>query len=72
MLTPQETEKALVALREAYAAFNRLDIDAAVSTLDPRIDWNEPAEFPGGALRGCRRCEAISYPTAFRRRRSNQ
>lgn len=48
MLTPQETEKAIVALREAYAAFNRGDIDAAVSSLDPRIDWNEPAEFPGG------------------------
>jgi ketosteroid isomerase-like protein len=48
MLTPQETEKAIAALRAAYAAFNRGDIDAAVSSLDPRIDWNEPAEFPGG------------------------
>lgn len=35
-------------LREAYAAFNRGDMDAAVQGLDPQIDWFEPAEFAGG------------------------
>jgi ketosteroid isomerase-like protein len=39
---------AMVTLSEAYAAFNRGDIDAAVAGLDPQIDWSEPAEFPGG------------------------
>jgi ketosteroid isomerase-like protein len=48
MLNPRETEQAITALRKAYAAFNRGDIDAAVSSLDPQIDWIEPAEFPGG------------------------
>jgi len=46
-LTPPlavETE----ALRKAYAAFNRNDIPAAVESLDPQIEWTEPAEFPGG------------------------
>lgn len=35
-------------LRSAYAAFNRADFDAAVAVLDPKIEWNEPLEFPGG------------------------
>ena len=39
---------AMVTLREAYAAFNRNDIDAAVAGLDPQIEWSEPPEFPGG------------------------
>ena len=46
-LTPPlavETE----ALRKAYAAFNRNDIPATVESLDPQIEWTEPAEFPGG------------------------
>jgi uncharacterized protein len=38
----------IAALRAAYAAFNRGDIDAAVESLDPNIQWIEPAEFPGG------------------------
>jgi ketosteroid isomerase-like protein len=38
----------ILALREAYAAFNRGDMDAAVASLDPQIEWIEPAEFPGG------------------------
>src|SRR5229473_8559486 len=38
----------IVALRAAYAAFNRGDIDAAVKPLDAQIEWSEPAEFPGG------------------------
>ena len=35
-------------LRNAYTAFNCGDMDAAVSALDPEIEWTEPAEFPGG------------------------
>jgi hypothetical protein len=30
----------------AYAAFNREDFDAAVASIDPQIEWMEPAEFP--------------------------
>jgi ketosteroid isomerase-like protein len=43
-----EWEHAITALRGAYAAFNRGDIDDAVEPLDPQIEWTEPAEFPGG------------------------
>ncbi len=43
-----ELSQAIVALRGAYAAFNRGDVDAAVASLDPQIEWTEPAEFPGG------------------------
>jgi len=43
-----EQTQAIAALREAYAAFNRGDIDAAVESLDEHIEWSEPAEFPGG------------------------
>lgn len=38
----------IVALRAAYAAFNRGDIDAALTPFDPQIEWTEPLEFPGG------------------------
>jgi ketosteroid isomerase-like protein len=43
-----KTDQRISILRAAYAAFNRGDIDAAVQSLDPNIDWSEPAEFPGG------------------------
>jgi uncharacterized protein len=43
-----QLEQRISILRDAYAAFNRGDIDAAVQSLDPNIDWSEPAEFPGG------------------------
>ena len=43
-----QMEQAIAALREAYAAFNRGDIDAATAVMDPQIEWREPAEFPGG------------------------
>jgi uncharacterized protein len=46
--TTIETQAAIAALREAYGAFNRGDIDAAVRSFDPQIEWSEPAEFPGG------------------------
>jgi uncharacterized protein len=45
---PSQHEQIIAALRGAYAAFNRGDIDAAVEPLDPQIQWTEPAEFPGG------------------------
>jgi len=35
-------------LRDAYAAFNRNDIDAAVKAVDKNVEWTEPPEFPGG------------------------
>jgi ketosteroid isomerase-like protein len=41
-------EQAIDALRRAYAAFNRADIQAALEPMDPDIEWIEPAEFPGG------------------------
>jgi ketosteroid isomerase-like protein len=40
--------QAITALRGAYAAFNRGDMDAAVESLDAENEWTEPAEFPGG------------------------
>ena len=43
-----DMERATIALRAAYAAFNRGDIDAAVADMDPQIEWSEPPEFPGG------------------------
>jgi ketosteroid isomerase-like protein len=46
--TPEQAQ-AIVALRGAYAAFNRGDIDAAVESFDPQIEWAEPVEFPGGS-----------------------
>lgn len=48
VLDHRETDDAIAALREAYAAFNRGDIDAAVRILDPGVEWIEPPEFPGG------------------------
>jgi ketosteroid isomerase-like protein len=50
MNTGVELERALSLLREAYDAFNRGDIAAAVARLDPDIAWHEPPEFPGGGL----------------------
>jgi uncharacterized protein len=48
MGTSPDLTRAITALRSAYAAFNRGDMDAAVESLDPQIEWTEPAEFPGG------------------------
>jgi ketosteroid isomerase-like protein len=45
-MTDQSQE--IAALRAAYAAFNRGDIEAAVQPLSPDILWIEPQEFPGG------------------------
>jgi len=43
-----EVQAAITALRGAYAAFNRGDVDAAVAPLNEQIEWTEPSEFPGG------------------------
>lgn len=48
MTSTANHERIIATLRAAYAAFNRGDIDAAVSGLDPQIEWSEPASFPGG------------------------
>jgi ketosteroid isomerase-like protein len=42
-----EMEQAISALRGAYAAFNRGDIEAAVEPFDAQIEWTEPVEFGG-------------------------
>jgi uncharacterized protein len=47
-MSKEEIERAVTLLRGAYAAFNRGDIDSAVSGFDPKIEWVEPPEFPGG------------------------
>jgi ketosteroid isomerase-like protein len=49
-MSPQQQQQAIALLRDAYAAFNRNDIPAAVRSFDPNIEWQEPAEFPGGGL----------------------
>lgn len=49
-MSPQEQQHAIAMLRTAYAAFNRNDIPAAVQALGLNIEWQEPAEFPGGGL----------------------
>ncbi len=48
MSSAPQLEQMIVALRAAYAAFNRGDIDAALTPFDPQIEWTEPPEFPGG------------------------
>jgi ketosteroid isomerase-like protein len=48
MESTPELQAAITALRGAYSAFNRGDIDAALEPFDPQIEWTEPAEFPGG------------------------
>jgi uncharacterized protein len=41
-------EQMITDLREAYAAFNRGDIDRALQPFDAQIEWTEPVAFPGG------------------------
>jgi hypothetical protein len=48
VLNERQRDWATNELRNAYARFNRGDIDAAVQFLDPNVEWTEPAEFPGG------------------------
>lgn len=58
--------QAITALRGAYAAFNRGDMDAAVEPLDAHIDWSEPVEFPGGGKPYHGREEVKRYLTESR------
>lgn len=48
VLSQQQIQDAIAGLQQAYAAFNRGDIDAAVRILDSGVEWIEPPEFPGG------------------------
>jgi hypothetical protein len=48
MENTSQSEKTVSDLRNAYAAFNRGDIDDALRPLDPQIEWSEPAEFSWG------------------------
>jgi ketosteroid isomerase-like protein len=45
---PAQQQQVIQALRDAYTAYNRGDIDAAVKPLDEHIEWTEPDSFPGG------------------------
>ena len=47
-MSSSEQEQLISALRDAYRAFNRGDLDAAVQLLSPDVEWSEPPEFPGG------------------------
>jgi uncharacterized protein len=48
MTNPSESKTMISALRDAYADFNRGDIDGALKPFDPDIEWSEPESFPGG------------------------
>jgi ketosteroid isomerase-like protein len=48
MQNTAQQEQMIADLRNAYAAFNRGDIDGAVKPLDEHIEWTEPESFPGG------------------------
>src|SRR5215471_4693327 len=50
MESSPQLQQMITALRGAYAAFNRGDINAALEPLDNQIEWSEPAEFPGGGM----------------------
>ena len=75
MESSPQLEPTIAALRGAYQAFNRGDIEAAAEPLDAQIEWTEPAEFPGGGTyRG--RDEVKHYLTqsraAWQKHRANQ
>jgi uncharacterized protein len=48
MKTTEQQDQAIRILQEAYDAFNRGDIAAAVQQLDDQIEWTEPEQFSGG------------------------
>jgi uncharacterized protein len=65
MSNPAESKIIISALRDAYAAFNRGDIDGALKPLDPDIEWSEPEGFAGaGTYHG--RAGVKSYLTQSR------
>jgi ketosteroid isomerase-like protein len=65
VINPSESKIMISALRDAYAAFNRGDIDGALKPLDPNIEWSEPEDFPGGGSYH-RRAGVKSYLTQSR------
>jgi ketosteroid isomerase-like protein len=70
----------VVLVLKSYAAFARGDIDQAMASLHPEVEWIEPDEFPDGGRRQgseavadylrssrARWAEFISEPTPHRR-----
>jgi ketosteroid isomerase-like protein len=45
---PDVQENRFRILKDAYESFNRGDMAAAVVAMDPKVEWVEPPEFPGG------------------------
>lgn len=43
-------QAALKALKEAYSALNRKDVDGFVAVLDPQVERIEPSDFPHGGI----------------------
>jgi ketosteroid isomerase-like protein len=77
---PAGVDSDVALVLRAYEAFARGDIEQAVESLHPDVEWVEPDEFPGGGLhrgpaavadylRGSRAmwAELVSEPTAHRR-----
>lgn len=50
MTRSRRRDEVIREIRAAYSAFNRGDFDAAVTALDPKIEWRDPLEFPGGRM----------------------
>ena len=48
------SEQDVTTMRSAYEAFNRADIPAVLTVMDPAIEWNEPGggRAPHGTFRG--------------------
>lgn len=44
MTRSRRRDEVIREIRAAYSAFNRGDFDAAVTALDPKIEWREPLE----------------------------
>ncbi len=48
------SEQDVQTIREAYAAFNRGDIEAVLAVMDPAVEWKEPGggNAPAGTFNG--------------------
>jgi len=57
-----DVNQAIAALRDAYAAFNRGDMDAAVASLDENIEWIEPRISRGGTYQGRESAKRVPRP----------
>ena len=57
---PVRSQVGVAVLRGAYAAFNRQDVPAVLTALDPEIIWQVPEELPfGGTFQGLE--EVLGY-----------